>query len=462
MSCYNINQIFIYHLIYQYIVTISSNNMVFLLRHKQFINVCLCVRGVYLSYMDSILASLCDVPEDVCVSVYVFVRSLYNRRGLVEWYRKLYPMRDIVFTEIDETCIRDKKDVMSYILLDKYIFVEVNKQINSFLRLFAIDNLRKLYYISNLTTSIFSIVDKYHTTECDRIAIYIDDTRVRLTTNNTGLMSIVGMKVDVERCINVDEWYLRITEGYLGAPNQNREVFTYPMCGKHTQFVQIISGLYIYNNYLFNKRTFEIVIARYNESMEWARKYQDLVTVYEKYNSVSMLNMVPCSRREYLPNVGRESHTYLYHIINNYNNIADNTLFTQCGIEEHKAYCIEEYMFDTGSSRFLLRNFRSIGAKDGRYGFLQHKGKWLQEYNDGKMLSEKRSFKEWWKESLQKPLPPISKYKWSDGAIFSVSAGNILKNSSEYYRNLIKCLSNHSNPETGHYFERAWYYIFEG
>ena len=30
-----------------------------------------------------------------------------------------------------------------------------------------------------------------------------------------------------------------------------------------------------------------------------------------------------------MPNVGRESHTYLYHIVENYDNMADWTVFTQ-------------------------------------------------------------------------------------------------------------------------------------
>lgn len=437
--------------------------MVFLLKHKHVINVCLCVRGVYLSCFDSILMNLCNnVPENECVSVYVFVGSFYHKQSLVKWYRKLYPMCCIVFTNIDETFINEPRDVMSYLLLDKYIFVEVNKQIDSFSKCFVIDTLIKLYSdIANLTTPILSIVNKYDTTKSNVIAIYVENGFVRFTTKDTFLMSIEGMEVDIVKCEDIDNWYIKIADGYLGAPNHNREVFTYPMYGKHTQFVQVIPGLYIYNNYLFNKRTFEIVIARYTESMEWARKYQDVVTVYEKSDPSTIQDFVPCSRREYLPNVGREANTYLFHIINNYNNIANNTLFTQCGIEEHQTYSIEEYMFDTRSTCFLLNNFKSINAKDGQYGFTRHKGKWLQEYNEGKILPEKRTFKKWWTESIHKPLPHISKYKWSHGAIFSVSADNILRNSLEYYKDLIESIPYHSNPETGHYFERAWYYIFE-
>ena len=71
----------------------------------------------------------------------------------------------------------------------------------------------------------------------------------------------------------------------------------------------------------------EIVVARYNENLDWLKKIKkskDLkITVYNKgANDID----VPFIQ---LPNIGRESHTYLYHIINNYDNLADQTIFCQ-------------------------------------------------------------------------------------------------------------------------------------
>ena len=58
----------------------------------------------------------------------------------------------------------------------------------------------------------------------------------------------------------------------------------------------------------------EIVIARYNENLDWIKKIKkskDIkITVYNK----GLANIdVPFIK---LPNIGRESHTYLFHIIN--------------------------------------------------------------------------------------------------------------------------------------------------
>ena len=44
--------------------------------------------------------------------------------------------------------------------------------------------------------------------------------------------------------------------------------------------------------------------------------------------------------------------------------------------------------------------------------------------------------------------------------IFSVSNKDIIQHPKSYYENLIKYLENSSNPEAGHYFERAWVAVF--
>jgi hypothetical protein len=44
--------------------------------------------------------------------------------------------------------------------------------------------------------------------------------------------------------------------------------------------------------------------------------------------------------------------------------------------------------------------------------------------------------------------------------IFSVDKRDILQHSVEYYKKLITQLSNSSNPEVGHYFERSWCAVF--
>lgn len=67
----------------------------------------------------------------------------------------------------------------------------------------------------------------------------------------------------------------------------------------------------------------QLVIAKYNEDISWikplAQKHE--IIIYDKSGQKN--GFID------LENVGRESHTFLYHIINNYRNLADYTVFLQ-------------------------------------------------------------------------------------------------------------------------------------
>lgn len=68
----------------------------------------------------------------------------------------------------------------------------------------------------------------------------------------------------------------------------------------------------------------ELVIARYNEDISWLSKVKNMkITIYNKGED----NINKSSIK--LPNIGRESHTYLTHIIDNYDNLSDITIFSQ-------------------------------------------------------------------------------------------------------------------------------------
>jgi hypothetical protein len=74
----------------------------------------------------------------------------------------------------------------------------------------------------------------------------------------------------------------------------------------------------------------EIVIARYNEDLDWLKKIPKnfKITIYNKGQD-DIKNIPSGATIIKIPNIGRESHTYLYHIMHNYNNLADKTIFCQ-------------------------------------------------------------------------------------------------------------------------------------
>ena len=69
----------------------------------------------------------------------------------------------------------------------------------------------------------------------------------------------------------------------------------------------------------------EIVIARYQEDISWSNAYRDICVIYNKESEMSGFERGQVIS---LNNVGREAHTYLYHIISRWGQIADKTLFT--------------------------------------------------------------------------------------------------------------------------------------
>lgn len=67
----------------------------------------------------------------------------------------------------------------------------------------------------------------------------------------------------------------------------------------------------------------KIVVARYNEDIQWTEHF-DNVTIYNKGESLpEKYNAIP------LENTGRDSHTFFTHIVRNYENLDDFTVFLQ-------------------------------------------------------------------------------------------------------------------------------------
>ena len=71
-----------------------------------------------------------------------------------------------------------------------------------------------------------------------------------------------------------------------------------------------------------------IVVSKYGEDIDWVKKINHKVTIYDKSNN-------PVEGSIKLKNVGREGETFLYHIVNNYNNLDDVTVFLQGNPFEH-------------------------------------------------------------------------------------------------------------------------------
>jgi hypothetical protein len=192
---------------------------------------------------------------------------------------------------------------------------------------------------------------------------------------------------------------------------------------------------------------YEIVVAKYNEDISWTRPYR-YVKIYDK------------SKGD-LPNIGRESHTYLTYIVENYENLPDVVFFTQGRFSDHyntdPDYFINIQDKYSGNTGFLKSDYYFYSEKTREYS-----NNHIDVYRGNKIYKSELGFTDWFKTHIDTDnTHNIDEHVvWWPNAIFSVSRECILSRPKEYYKNLLNLIPNNSNPEVGHYFERSWFYIF--
>lgn len=182
----------------------------------------------------------------------------------------------------------------------------------------------------------------------------------------------------------------------------------------------------------------ELVVARYKENIDWLLEIKDYKTTIYNKNSGDNL----------LPNVGRESHTHLYHIVKNYDNLADFTLFVQGNPLDHCRNFFK--ILDDIKSMSNLDQDKYIGLSEGLItcdgNGRPHCGK------------EHLPLAKLYEYLFERPSPEI--FICNSAGQFGVSKNLILKNSKNFYEKALNTLSYDSSPIEGYCFERMWTSIF--
>jgi len=205
-----------------------------------------------------------------------------------------------------------------------------------------------------------------------------------------------------------------------------------------------------------------VVIAYYNENIDWVSNIDTTYNEIYLYNkSDKKLSMEPKINIINLPNIGRESHTYLYHIINNYSNLPDECIFLQ------------GYPFDHSvSPNDLFKIINSTNISTEKFLLLTKYKLSLEKKENLTLIEHGFLHKLWYNtHQLNSPIvklcnelfPNFISTVFGPGALFLVNRENILKNSLYFYVKSLNILLNSSdltNPPEGHGFERLWYCIF--
>jgi hypothetical protein len=205
--------------------------------------------------------------------------------------------------------------------------------------------------------------------------------------------------------------------------------------------------------------TIEIVVANYEENLDWINEIpEQFYTKLTIYNKGSAKNYkFPKMNSVNLPNIGHCDHTYLYHVVNNYDKLADITIFLPGSVwtqpykketankmmsfidihkrptlvcsdrgENHKNLVVNEWAVSSPeNSRFSSQQELTPAA-------IRPLGKWFEAHFPG----EKHEC--------------VSFY-----GIVSASRESIHKRPKEFYQGLLNEVSIPS-PEAGHFTERTW------
>ncbi len=185
---------------------------------------------------------------------------------------------------------------------------------------------------------------------------------------------------------------------------------------------------------------FCIVVARYNESLEWTKNFSNVI-VYNKGNPLS-----DDFNHNVLNNVGREGHTYYKHIYDNYDNLTDYIIFLQGNPFDHSPNIISNlnnYVNNKELSidfEFLSETIIDCNLKGCQY---HHELPLMETYE--KLFGER-------KENME--------FIFGAGAQFIVSKKKILQRPKEFYLKIVEMLDKNINPIEGFVIERFHKLIF--
>lgn len=186
----------------------------------------------------------------------------------------------------------------------------------------------------------------------------------------------------------------------------------------------------------------QIVISRYKEDISWANGLSR-VLIYDKSGEPCVLPAVS------LPNVGREGHTYAYHILTHYDTLNDYTVFLQ------------GYPFDHSPQlETQLREIRDRIAQGTQPDFQYVSQRVLFSNLERCPYDITLKMVPVYEKVFGKMKKEGHPFIFGAGAQFVVSRAAIQSRPRSFYQNLCSVLDYDVNPVEGFSVERFWQMIF--
>ena len=215
----------------------------------------------------------------------------------------------------------------------------------------------------------------------------------------------------------------------------------------------------------------EIIISRYNEDLKWTLEYPFNIFSYTIYNKGINDNFEKknVSKIIKLNNIGKCDHTYLYHIVENYNDLKNIIVFfpgsLDMPIKKQKAIKLlnniiksnynNAYFIGKNTNRGISNEFKNFTLNE--YVTSYPSNKLITNKNNNKCQKCKiRPYGKWYNFFFGKTIAKWYTYM----GIFSIDKKDIIQHSVNRYKILLETVSLSINPEAGHYIERSWGIIF--
>ena len=168
----------------------------------------------------------------------------------------------------------------------------------------------------------------------------------------------------------------------------------------------------------------KFVVSRYKENVDWTNGIDDCIIYNKGPDTFESKHPIIV-----LPNVGREGHTYLHHIITNYDNLDDYTCFLQGYPFDHTPY-LESILID-----FQNRVYKKSEVIP--YHIISKKINHISlAFDPMDAIDGPPMYRRVYKQIFQKEKTD-HQFLYGAGAQFIVSKAAILSRSKEFYENEI-------------------------
>lgn len=197
----------------------------------------------------------------------------------------------------------------------------------------------------------------------------------------------------------------------------------------------------------------DLVVAHYLEDTAWLRRVPRAVRVWLYHKGGTQPPAHPAAQVAVLPNVGREAHTYLHHLVTRYEDLAALTVLVQGRPFDH-----------VPDLHRVLRRWASGEDRVDEF-------RWLGFLVDEDDRTGSRLFQRWSKNPEHRPLampafwdavfgaaPCPESFVFFGGANFAVRRETVRRRPRAFYERALRVAA--AFPDAAHGFERTWDHVF--